>query len=476
MRNPFAPLLILAAPLMIGATKPDPATYYLLTAADGSVIGTVRQSIVVTAAGRVRTADQLLVVESAGEVTRMSDHVVTREDKAGQLLSVSKESRTGPSITRLEMVIANGRAEFVRSTRMDQHKVSVALPAGVRFDSGTGLLAGWDRKATPRLEFDNLNLESMAIEHVVIASAPAASNDQLSAFRTRYEDGEFRGIAMLTIDRRGQIGAVTQPMFGSTTTLAPTDRATALKPHSPFKMLDTSMVKAKFRIPPGALSGHIRYRFGFRNGLSFPLPQTSEQRMAIDGDTSVVDICTTCGTGLPTDRAYLDNALKPTVWLQSDHPRLKAIVAPVATMRVSDTRKMEILLKRARPYLGAVSFAGHFSALETLQRRKSDCTEAAVLLAALGRSAGIPTKVADGLVYSRSYYHKVSNAFMPHSWTLAFVDGQWRSFDLALGDFDASHIALTIGDGDARSIQAANQLAGLLEWQDVAEIRARPKS
>ena len=97
-----------------------------------------------------------------------------------------------------------------------------------------------------------------------------------------------------------------------------------------------------------------------------------------------------------------------------------------------------------------------------------------MLLAALGRAAGIPTKVVNGLVYSRAYYHKISNAFMPHSWTLAYVDGRWQSFDLALEAFDSSHIALTVGDGDARSMAAASQIAGLLEWNNVTEVRSRP--
>ncbi len=93
---------------------------------------------------------------------------------------------------------------------------------------------------------------------------------------------------------------------------------------------------------------------------------------------------------------------------------------------------------------------------------------------ALGRAAGIPTRVANGLVYSRESYHGVANAFMPHSWTLAFADGKWRSFDLALDRFDSTHIALTVGDGDERSLQSAGQLAGLLVWDSMVEVKTRP--
>ena len=133
-----------------------------------------------------------------------------------------------------------------------------------------------------------------------------------------------------------------------------------------------------------------------------------------------------------------------------------------------------LLRRKARPYIRKVDFNGHYSALETMDRRAGDCTEAAVLLAAFGRAAGIPTRVVNGLVYSRASYHGVSNAFMPHSWTLAYVDGKWKSFDLALDAFDDTHIALTIGDGDERSIVAASQLGGLLRWDSMAEVRTSP--
>jgi hypothetical protein len=82
--------------------------------------------------------------------------------------------------------------------------------------------------------------------------------------------------------------------------------------------------------------------------------------------------------------------------------------------------------------------------------------------------------VASGLVYSRESYHGIANVFTPHTWTLAYADGKWRSFDLALDNFDATHIALTIGDGDERSVFAASQLAGLLHWESMAEVRSQP--
>jgi len=90
---------------------------------------------------------------------------------------------------------------------------------------------------------------------------------------------------------------------------------------------------------------------------------------------------------------------------------------------------------------------GYASALEVARRPEGDCTEHAVLLAALGRARGIATRVVDGVVYVDSYAGH-EHVFVPHAWAQAFVDGRWRSYDAALHGFDAGHVALSFGDGD----------------------------
>jgi len=44
---------------------------------------------------------------------------------------------------------------------------------------------------------------------------------------------------------------------------------------------------------------------------------------------------------------------------------------------------------------------------------------------------------------------------------------------MALQHFDSTHIALTVGDGDERSVAAAGQLASLLVIASMAEVRVR---
>lgn len=495
-----AALLTGPSPAMQSPSSTSPeVTWYAIAAENGERIGYASREVVETQAGRqvtdysqVRLRDTVeqdggggspirsaspATVGSQTVTSRITGRTVTRLDRSGRVLSISDTSQMGLIQSSVEVRVVADSAEVIRVVEGDRRTLRVPLPPGVRFDGGEGLLPGWDMRASPRLEFLNFNIIATAPERVVMTAVNNGAPDadgRIAVLRTRYDGEQLRAVARLLLDRERRIIAITQPMFGTHITTRIADRETAMRPHRPYTAMLNSMMRAPYRVPNEAIFGHIRYHFSFEGGVAFPLPQTGEQRVRTEGEQVVVDICPTCGPGLATDAVSLADARRPTAWLQSDHPRLIAIAMPVGRMQISETRKMEMLLSRAMPLLPRVDYSGHFSALEALDRRAGDCTESAVLLAALGRAAGIPTRVVSGLTYSRVPVLGTSNAFMPHSWVLAYVDGRWKSFDLALERFDSSHIALTIGDGDSRQIMAASQLASLLRWDAMVEVRRRP--
>lgn len=484
MRNGMRLLLAASASLLTAQTPAPTAAdtiWYVIAADNGTRLGYASRQTIDSPEGRqVIDYSQIRLREQPTDPSwRLSERSVTRIDPAGRVVSISDESQMGTVQSSVEVRISGAEAEIVRLADGDRRSVRVPLPPGIRFDGGDGLLPGWDMRATPRLEFTNFNIVSQAPERVVIAPLNGGAPDaqgRISVLRTRYDGTELRAVSRLLLaGRERRIVAIVQPMFGAQITTGETSRADALRPHRPYPAMQSSMVRAPYRMGDEAMLGHLRFRFSFRGGLAFPLPQTGEQRVRADENGVVVDICATCGPGLATDPASLADARRPTAWMQSDHPRLQAIALPVARLQISETRKMELLLARAMPLIPRIDFAGHFSALEAITRRAGDCTESAVLLAALGRAAGIPTRVVSGLTYSRVPILGTSNAFMPHSWMVAYVDGRWKSFDLALERFDSTHIALTVGDGDTRQIMAASQLASLLGWDAMMEVRPRPQ-
>ena len=99
-----------------------------------------------------------------------------------------------------------------------------------------------------------------------------------------------------------------------------------------------------------------------------------------------------------------------------------------------------------RPVLGIPD------ALSTLKNRRGDCNEHASLFAALGRAAGIPTKIAAGVVF-----HK--GAFYYHAWNEVCLSGRWISLDTTTMQFpaDLSHIKFVEGE-----LQEQVQIGALL--------------
>jgi hypothetical protein len=83
------------------------------------------------------------------------------------------------------------------------------------------------------------------------------------------------------------------------------------------------------------------------------------------------------------------------------------------------------------------------SGSDVLKSRVGVCRDYAILFASLARSAGIPSKVVSGLIYTEG-------AFYYHAWVECWA-GKWVPFDATLaGDFvDATHIKLAEGDATA---------------------------
>jgi hypothetical protein len=80
---------------------------------------------------------------------------------------------------------------------------------------------------------------------------------------------------------------------------------------------------------------------------------------------------------------------------------------------------------------------GFASALQVCRSREGDCTEHAVLVAALCRAAGIPARVVFGLEY-------LSGILGGHAWNEVWIEGRWYALDATLGSgsADALHLAL----------------------------------
>ncbi len=108
---------------------------------------------------------------------------------------------------------------------------------------------------------------------------------------------------------------------------------------------------------------------------------------------------------------------------------------------------------------------GMASAAETARRQEGDCTEHAVLLAALARAAGIPSRVVVGIAYVADFAGS-GPAFGYHMWVEVYV-GTWLPLDSVFGSFDAAHVAFGRSDmNEAGVIPLSSELGAMfVKWE-----------
>ncbi|MCA9415723.1 MAG: transglutaminase domain-containing protein [Candidatus Omnitrophica bacterium] len=142
--------------------------------------------------------------------------------------------------------------------------------------------------------------------------------------------------------------------------------------------------------------------------------------------------------------------------IQSDHPRIRTLAKELTADAESPWEKALAIYDWIESNIRTEFRITLPSALEVLDSKKGDCNEQSTLFAALGRAAGIPTRICTGLVYQ-------TDGFYYHAWNevLISVDPEiWAPIDPALKQtrVDATHIKF--GEGGLSDQAYLNQLIG----------------
>ncbi len=139
------------------------------------------------------------------------------------------------------------------------------------------------------------------------------------------------------------------------------------------------------------------------------------------------------------DAKYLEDSAE----VQARHPKILALARELAgenrdVWQVAQDINRWVHLNLAKELVDTVT------ALDALHERRGECQSHTYLFTALARAVGIPTRIVNGLVYSKEYA-----GFLYHAWPEVYV-GEWRALDPTLGQniVDATHIKLTEGAQD----------------------------
>jgi hypothetical protein len=150
--------------------------------------------------------------------------------------------------------------------------------------------------------------------------------------------------------------------------------------------------------------------------------------------------------------------------IQCDDQQIKRLATQIAADEDDAWQVCLQMEKWVHKSIRSKNFAqGFATAADVAKTLEGDCTEHAVLLAALCRARGIPARVATGLIYS-----PVDQGYAFHMWNEAWVADRWVPLDgtLGLGGTGAAHLKLgqsNLSQENANSavlavIQVLNQL------------------
>lgn len=442
---------------------------------DGRKVGLSLTEREVLADGSVRSAEVLeLEIQREGISVSMRSLEETVESTDGEPISFRADIRTaGQELrytgTRIGPRRFNVKLEGAGAVR----EQTLELPARALFFEGQrkALLAGLrgeqslitlDAFVPSQLMVVPLETSFKAKRRIELMQNEARLTEVEQL--VRYPDGPMQVSAFVDDEFNAQ--RIRMDLAGMKVELLACDQACAHAPNQPIDFLDKLVIDSPQPLSSQERQAPLRLEVQIDGTDIAPTSTGHQQVREIKPGAFAITIDP---HHAKAEDGVLDLYREPSAWVQSD----SALIIDLAK-RASDgaTEPMEQMRKAeafVRQYIfGKTLSVGYASALEVATTRQGDCTEHALLLTAIARALGIPSRVATGLAYVSSFGDR-DDVFVPHAWTEAYVDGRWQGFDAALNGFDAGHIALAVGDGDPVRYFAGVALLGRLRISSIEE-------
>ena len=472
--------LALVASLIAAGTAnaAPPAQQWFTVLLDGRKIGSFETTREERGETVTTTQSLELVLDRVGTRIALGSTESSVETRSGAPISFRNATRLSDHETVTEGRVDGDHVEVTISGAGGSQQRTIEWPRGALLAEGQRLaiaragLAAGSRHSL--LTFQPSTLTSVRVDGTVGAAERLELPGGARMLVPVEQVIAFPGASMTSrvwIDAQQAVHKMTMPLMGVDLVLLACDRACATAPNQGTDVFERTVARAPRALSEQERSGVMRHTLSARNGGALSLPTTDEQQVRREGDHWIVTIHDQAGAGHQPPPVAADRAAND--WLQSTEPEVIALAARATDGATTPRERMQRLEAFVRDYIRIKSLdVGYASALEVVRTPEGDCTEHAVLLAALGRASGIPTRVVDGLAYAPGFGGK-GDVFVPHAWIQAWVDGRWRGYDAALGGFDSAHIALATGDGDPWHFYAGLDMLGRIRIERSDSVPAR---
>ena len=383
----------------------------------------------------VERAATTIVVRELGRRARIEYDATLRSDTSGRPLSFDYRQETGTDRQQWHGEFSDGQLVIRQRDGTTWKTIRVDVPQ--------------DAVMSPLLKQRSM--------------ARAVFDPQRKTFTTSDADN-------VRLDVDGHVVEAESHLFGRLLAWKPCRRDCDVRIAEPMDAIGSLLVRSPVRIPDWYRHRSLRYVITRTDGRTPDAAETFEQNVVRDGERVVLTVCSDCGRESSATPADIERFLRPNAWVRSDDSQIRRIaLQAVGGSNVRESmRSLTGFVKLAMR--GNNDFIGYADAVTALKSGSGDCTEFAVLLAALARARGIPARIAVGLAYSDRFSGR-KDVFSPHMWVQVWDGSRWTSYDAALDGFDSTHIALAIGDGDPASVSPAFAALSLLRIEKAGVLR-----
>lgn len=446
---------------------PEPGTWteYFTVLASGKKIGHAVETRVV-AGGKVTTTVRMEMT-----ITRMGTSITVRQGETstettkGKPLAFKATMEMGNMMAQTTegSVGDDGKVTLITTTGQREQQQTFPWPEGAVMSEGMRLLAmrkGLAEGTTYQVKMfvaamrgavdqqvrigpkRKVDLLGRVLELTEVVTTSSALGGQMTT-RT-YVDKDFKALKSATslLGMNMEVISCTKAVALSKNDLV--DFLSKVLLTSPQPLEDVASIKS--------VTYHLVPTSDARQALDF-VKDNNQTVVKGSGGTMIVTVRPTAaaeGVRIPyagKDKIALD-ALKPTTHVQSDDKKVIALARKAVGNASSASQAIRRIEAFVNKYVSKKSLSvGYASAAEVAVSKTGDCSEHAVLAAAMCRAVGIPSEVVAGIVYVPALGQE-KHVFGPHAWVRAYVGGKWIGLDPTTGRFDAGHVAVVAGNGN----------------------------
>lgn len=396
--------------------------------------------------------DTFMKFKRFGQLLNMGTHLISTEDRNGDLIAYTFELKNPPADSTVSQgVVKNGQLEI--ETKVANQVKKSQLKWEPTFHSPSYLDHCFKESPMKPGEEKSFSMLLPQYNKVTEVSLTALDFQTVELYGKKTEKCLHvkmkqsllpNMVTDIYVSEQGEILKSVVDFLGSPIMAFKVSKEVALEEIS-GKELDLAVqtLIPVTPIPAAHQTGKVVYKVTIEDGdpsQIFPQGDTQKLKKLNEHSAELTASKAAVPTQFPESKVESEYII-PTQFIQSDDPQIIKYAADAVKSEKNPWKKAKLMEHYVYRNMRKKNFTTALaSASEVAKKMEGDCTEHAILLAAMLRAQKLPSRVVVGLVYIPS-----RSSFGGHMWTEVYLDGRWIPLDATLGKggIGGGHIKLS---------------------------------